>query len=111
MSRSLSGNVLKVKLTFSESRKDKKLMDKEAALFKIYDKNHDGKLDRDELRTWIVEEIGNDASMAVSETDHLFKNTDTNKDGNLSKEEIVEQHNLWVGSGATNYGMHLEDEL
>ncbi|VEL22176.1 unnamed protein product [Protopolystoma xenopodis] len=45
---------------------------------------------------------------ANSEMEHLFAETDANKDGKLSKKEILEQHDLWVGSHATDYGRHLD---
>lgn len=71
-----------------------------------YDKNKDGKLDKDEMRGWLVPDIKQNAK---DETNHLFENADKNKDNLLSIDEIVDQHDLFVGSEATNYGDHLEN--
>ncbi|RTG84103.1 uncharacterized protein DC041_0011479 [Schistosoma bovis] len=46
---------------------------------------------------------------AADETEHLFNETDKDKDGLLTKEEVLDQHDLWVGSQATDYGRHLEN--
>lgn len=43
-----------------------------------------------------------------------MENSDTNKDGVLSIDEIVDHHEIFVGSEATDYGEHLhkfKDEL
>lgn len=71
-----------------------------------YDKNKDKFLDKDEMRGWLVPDI---KQSAKDETQHLFENADKNKDGRLSIDEIVDQHDLFVGSEATNYGDHLEN--
>ncbi|THD20042.1 Reticulocalbin-1 [Fasciola hepatica] len=84
----------------------------EKANFKRYDKNGDGKLDKEELVNWVTPGF---ERTAVSEAEHLIMETDSDKDGQLSKDEILRQHELWVGSQATDYGRHLEqmprDEL
>ena len=38
------------------------------------------------------------------ETKHLISEADGNADGVLTKEEIVEKHDLFVGSQATDFG-------
>ena len=76
--------------------------------FEEYDKDKDGKLDKEEMAAWIVP--GNDDS-AADEAGHLIEESDTNDDGKLSKDEIVTKHELWVGSSATSYGKGLHDEL
>ena len=47
--------------------------------------------------------------MAKEEAQHLFSETDTNKDMKLSYTEIVDKHQLWVGSQATDYGRQMHD--
>ncbi|KAK4468763.1 hypothetical protein MN116_007936 [Schistosoma mekongi] len=74
--------------------------------FKNYDINADGKLDHNEMALWITP--GFDKT-AIDETEHLFHETDKDKDGLLTKEEVIDQHDLWVGSQATDYGRHLEN--
>lgn len=49
---------------------------------------------------------------AVEEAEHLIERSDSDKDGKLSIEEIVNNHEDFVGSQATNYGEFLpKDEL
>lgn len=55
-----------------------------------------------------------DSDIADQEVEHLMENSDTNKDGVLSIDEIVDHHEIFVGSEATDYGEHLhkyKDEL
>nr|KAG5695437.1 hypothetical protein BaRGS_033562 [Batillaria attramentaria] len=65
------------------------------------DKNNDGKLDRDEIRDWIIPE---DYDHSSSEARHLIASSDTNQDGALSKQEILDKYELFVGSQATDFG-------
>lgn len=74
--------------------------------FQSFDVNSNGKLDRDEIRVWA---LPNQQDEAEDEADHLMDETDTNKDGKLTKLEILDQHDLWVGSSATDYGRHVHD--
>jgi hypothetical protein len=48
---------------------------------------------------------------AADEATHLMKSTDKNGDGILTYDEVVDEHELWVGSEATNFGDRLTDEL
>nr|XP_002122894.2 reticulocalbin-2-like [Ciona intestinalis] len=51
---------------------------------------------------------------AEDEADHLIEETDEDQDGKLSPDEIVNNHELWVESDATDYGRQLmlnHDEL
>ena len=41
----------------------------------------------------------------------VLQESDTNKDGRLTKEEILAQQDLWVGSAATEYNRHDPGEL
>ena len=45
--------------------------------------------------------------MAQEEARHLMQAADDNKDGKLSEEEIVKNHETFVGSEATDYGRAL----
>lgn len=71
-----------------------------------HDRNGDGRLDSDEVLSWLVpsnEEIAGD------EVDHLFAASDDDHDNQLTFEEILEHHDAFVGSEATDYGDHLQD--
>lgn len=45
--------------------------------------------------------------MAQEEARHLVSTADENKDGKLSEDEIVNNHETFVGSEATDYGRAL----
>lgn len=52
--------------------------------------------------------------MAETEADHLIDSADHNGDGKLSIQEIVDAHEVFVGSEATDFGDFLhrpDDEL
>nr|XP_057944922.1 reticulocalbin-1 isoform X2 [Doryrhamphus excisus] len=75
------------------------------------DLNKDGKMDRDEIRHWIMPQ---NYDHAQAEARHLVYESDQDKDQMLTKEEILENWNMFVGSQATNYGEDLtrnHDEL
>ncbi|XP_061557333.1 LOW QUALITY PROTEIN: reticulocalbin-1 [Phycodurus eques] len=75
------------------------------------DLNKDGKMDRDEIRQWIMPQ---NYDHAQAEARHLVYESDQDKDQMLTKEEILENWNMFVGSQATNYGEDLtrnHDEL
>ena len=77
----------------------------------FWDLNKDGKLDKDEIRHWILPQ---DYDHARAEARHLVYESDKNKDEKLTKEEILDNWNMCVGSQATNYGEDLtknHDEL
>lgn len=56
-----------------------------------------------------------DSEIALNEAQHLIESADTNRDNKLSIDEIVNQHDVFVGSEATDYGQqlhtHVPDEL
>lgn len=57
---------------------------------------------------------GNYSDIADQEVEHLMENSDSDKDGRLSIQEIIDHHEIFVGSEATDYGEHLhkfKDEL
>ncbi|XP_061736455.1 reticulocalbin-1 isoform X2 [Nerophis ophidion] len=75
------------------------------------DLNKDGKMDRDEIRQWIMPQ---NYDHAQAEARHLVYESDQDKDQMLTKEEVLENWNMFVGSQATNYGEDLtrnHDEL
>ncbi|XP_017333259.1 reticulocalbin-1 [Ictalurus punctatus] len=75
------------------------------------DLNKDGKMDLEEIRHWILPQ---DYDHAQAEARHLLYESDTDKDQMLTKEEILQNWNMFVGSQATNYGEDLtrnHDEL
>ncbi|KAM4721103.1 reticulocalbin-1 [Rhinophrynus dorsalis] len=75
------------------------------------DLNKDGKMDQDEIRHWILPQ---DYDHAQAEARHLIYESDLNKDKLLTKDEILQNWNMFVGSQATNYGEDLtrnHDEL
>lgn len=75
---------------------------REEEQFKAHrDKNTDGFMDRDEIRDWIVPA---DYDHSEAEAVHLLTESDDDKDGNLSKDEILENYDLFVSSQATDFG-------
>ncbi|XP_074105543.1 reticulocalbin-2 [Cotesia typhae] len=71
-----------------------------------HDKNSDGKLDSTEILAWLVP---SNEDLATDEVDHLFAASDDDHDNRLSFEEILEHHDVFVGSEATDYGDYLHD--
>uniref|UniRef100_A0A915KEV1 EF-hand domain-containing protein n=1 Tax=Romanomermis culicivorax TaxID=13658 RepID=A0A915KEV1_ROMCU len=69
-----------------------------------YDSNRDGKLNKDEMKKWLIPDM---SDAAREETRHLFDEADKNRDGQLTIDEIVDAYSIFVGSEATNYGEHL----
>ncbi|KAF9803618.1 hypothetical protein SFRURICE_018548 [Spodoptera frugiperda] len=77
------------------------------------DLNKDGIIDLQEIHSWIIPD--ND-EIADEEVDHLFASADDDHDDLLSFEEILQHHDVFVGSEATDYGSdlmgeHFDDEL
>ncbi|KAK7602534.1 hypothetical protein V9T40_008123 [Parthenolecanium corni] len=68
---------------------------------KYRDKNHDGVLDNDEVRDWILPEGFDHAD---AEARHLIYESDSDADEKLTKEEILNKYDLFVGSQATDFG-------
>jgi len=73
--------------------------------FNSYDSNMDGRLDRSELGAWVLPDR---RSIADEEAQHLMSETDMNGDERLTFDEILDRHDLWVGSAATDYGEELK---
>ncbi|XP_026737924.1 reticulocalbin-2 [Trichoplusia ni] len=77
------------------------------------DLNKDGVIDVTEIHAWI---IPNNEEIAEEEVDHLFASADDDHDDILTFEEILNHHDVFVGSEATDYGSdlmgdHFDDEL
>jgi len=78
------------------------------------DKNGDNVLNKEEIAAWI---IPSNEEIATEEVDHLFAGADEDMNDYLTFEEILKNHELFVGSEATDYGEHLtklhkfDDEL
>jgi Ca2+-binding EF-hand superfamily protein len=89
----------------SEPSEEQLLVDR--ANFDSYDGNGDGRLDRDEIKSWVLPDR---RSMADEEAEHLLSETDLNRDGALQFSEILDRHDLWVGSAATDYGQELKHD-
>jgi len=75
-----------------------------------YDRNNDGFLTGDELLFWLSPD---NTEIAIDEAEHLVDMCDEDEDEKLTPDEIVENHDLWVDSDATEYGAQLRhyDEL
>ena len=75
---------------------------REREQFKSFrDKNGDGFMDREEVREWIVP---SDYDHSEAESRHLIHESDKNSDGKLSRQEILDNYDLFVGSQATDFG-------
>ncbi|KAF5275574.1 hypothetical protein FQA39_LY06686 [Lamprigera yunnana] len=78
------------------------------------DKDGDGKLNGNEILSWVVP---SNEEIADEEVNHLFAVSDNDENGILSFDEVTDHHETFVGSEATDYGDHLhnihhfEDEL
>ncbi|XP_003463622.1 reticulocalbin-2 [Cavia porcellus] len=72
-----------------------------------YDKDNNGRLDLQELLSWVVP---NNQGIAQEEALHLIDEMDLNGDKKLSEEEILENQDLFLTSEATDYGRQLHDD-
>jgi len=57
----------------------------------------------------IIYELIYNREIADEEVAHLFASSDDDHDGLLSFHEILEHHDVFVGSEATDYGDHLNN--
>jgi Ca2+-binding EF-hand superfamily protein len=68
------------------------------------DKDGDGRLNKQELREWIMPE---NYDHAKAEATHLIYESDVDSDERLTKEEILQHQDVFVGSQATDFGDYL----
>jgi len=68
---------------------------------KYRDLDHDGFMDREEIKNWITPP---DYDHTSAESKHLIYQSDVDKDGALSKQEVLDKYELFVGSQATDFG-------
>lgn len=71
-----------------------------------FDNDKDGKLSGAEILSWVVP--SND-EIADEEVNHLFAASDDDHDDLLAFDEILDHHEIFVGSEATDYGDHLHN--
>lgn len=65
------------------------------------DKDGDGFMDEDEVKTWILPD---DFDHAEAEARHLIYEADSDADEQLSKDEVLSRYDVFVGSQATDFG-------
>lgn len=65
------------------------------------DRNGDGFMDFEEVKKWIIPD---DFDHSLGEAKHLIVQADRNGDSELSKKEVLDQHDMFVGSSATRWG-------
>ncbi|XP_029441051.1 reticulocalbin-3 [Rhinatrema bivittatum] len=70
----------------------------------VRDLNKDGKMDHSEVSYWILPSQYDPIDV---ESKHLIYESDKDKDEKLTKQEILDNWNMFVGSQATNYGEDL----
>jgi len=93
------------------NKEDEDFIELETDRFKDeYDRNQDGYLTGDELLFWLSPD---NTEIAIDEAEHLIDMCDEDDDNKLTPDEIVDNHDLWVDSDATEYGAQLRhyDEL
>ena len=73
------------------------------------DSDKDGVLKGDEL----LKLTGSSSveEKAKKEAEHLMHECDQNQDGKLTSDEIIENHQIWLHTEATDFGRKLNDEL
>ncbi|XP_033322402.1 calumenin B scf [Megalopta genalis] len=89
----------------AEGEEEPEWVKNEKEQFSMYrDKNGDGFLDSEEVKTWIIPA---DFDHAEAESRHLIFEADTDADQKLTKEEILEKYDIFFGSQATDFGQAL----
>ena len=83
-------------------------MSEKTAFDEEYDKDRNGFLEGQEILTWMVPD---NLEAANDEAQHLMAVADADHDEKLSADEIVDNHETFVGSEATDFGEALHDEL
>jgi len=74
----------------------------ERTLFAVdRDKDRDGVMSFEEVKQWIIPD---DFDHSLGEAKHLIVKADMNGDSLLSKQEVLDQYDMFVGSSATQFG-------
>ena len=92
-------------LLLTDKNREMQIVDREN--FQSYDANKDGVLDVGELRGWVLPD---NAGLAEDEAGHLMSETDMDSDRMLSKKEVLQKHELWVGSHVADV-MHMQHHV
>uniref|UniRef100_T1J078 Reticulocalbin-3 n=1 Tax=Strigamia maritima TaxID=126957 RepID=T1J078_STRMM len=71
-----------------------------------FDRNKDGHLNNDEILLWL---IPNSRDAAEQEAEHLIQTADDDMNSQLSMKEILDNHDVFVGSEITDFGQHLHN--
>ncbi|XP_044306423.1 reticulocalbin-2 [Varanus komodoensis] len=71
-----------------------------------YDKDKDGRLNPQELLSWVVP---NNEGIAQEEAAHLIEEMDLDGNKKLTEAEILQNQDLFLNSEATDYGRQLHD--
>ncbi|XP_012233474.1 calumenin-B [Linepithema humile] len=88
-----------------ENEEEPEWVKNEREQFSSYrDKDGDGFLNADEVKTWIIPA---EFDHAEAESRHLIYEADTDADHKLTKVEILEKYDVFVGSQATDFGQAL----
>ncbi|KAK2577903.1 hypothetical protein KPH14_005215 [Odynerus spinipes] len=86
----------------SEGEEEPEWVKNEKEQFSSYrDKDHNGFLDFDEVKNWIIPA---DFDHAEAEARHLIYEADIDADQKLTKDEILQKYDIFVGSQATDFG-------
>ncbi|XP_006618186.1 calumenin [Apis dorsata] len=86
----------------AEGEEEPEWVKNEKEQFSMYrDKDGDGFLDLEEVKTWIIPA---DFDHAEAESRHLIFEADTDADQKLTKDEILKKYDIFVGSQATDFG-------
>jgi len=67
----------------------------------VRDQDGDGYMNLEEVRAWIIPP---DFDHTEAEAKHLMEESDTDSDEKLTKQEILDNYDLFVGSQATDFG-------
>ncbi|KRZ30565.1 Calumenin [Trichinella pseudospiralis] len=91
---------------YPEQKEEPEWVKSERQMFKEHrDKDKDGKMDREELKEWLMP---TNFDHAEAESRHLIHIADDDSDGKLSVKEILDHYETFVGSQVTDYGEQLQ---
>lgn len=73
------------------------------------DLNSDNKVDLEEFKEWVKQDIANFDQIIEDEKNYLLKCCDNNKNGNLNKQEVESNCESFLHSLITNYSLDLKE--